>query len=282
MAEDLHRFTIEELARCNGENGAPAYVAYEGRVFDVSASRLWRGGTHMKRHAAGADLSAELSAAPHDSSVLERFPQVGVLVREESPAIAGTGPAVARTGAAVAGAGPAAGPVHSNAKAGLMPAWLARFLERHPFFRRHPHPMTVHFPIVFMIAAPIFTIMYLATGFPGFELTAFNCLGAGVLFCLVVIPTGLFTWWLNYGAAPLPAVTVKLVVSILMLFDGLAAFLWRLIDPAVIVPPRAPPALYLILVFLLLPMVVVVAWFGATLTFPLRGEKGAKTRGAAG
>ncbi len=264
MAEELRTFTIEELARYNGENGAPAYIAYEGRVFDVSASRMWRGGTHMKRHGAGADLSAELSAAPHDSSVLERFPQVGVL---ESTEPAGTPrPASAEIA-----------PQTASAKKPLnVPAWLERFLERHPFFRRHPHPMTVHFPIVFMMAAPVFTILYLATGFPGFELTAFNCLGAGVLFCLVVIPTGLITWWLNYGAAAMPAVTVKIVVSIAMFVDGLAAFLWRLIDPAVIIPPQDPPAVYLLLVFLLLPMVVVVAWFGATLTFPLRRPKGTK------
>ncbi|HVO39696.1 MAG TPA: DUF2231 domain-containing protein [Spirochaetia bacterium] len=257
MAGQWRTFTLEELKRCNGQNGAPIYVAFEGRVIDVTASRFWRGGVHMKRHAAGADLSAEMPRAPHDASVLERFPQVGIL----APA------------AAEAEQQPAGPRAEGPRAPGGVPAWLEVFLQKHPFFRRHPHPMTVHFPIVFMMFAPLFIILFLATGFSGFEITALNCLAAGVLFCLVVIPTGLLTWWLNYGAAPLPPVTIKIVVSCAMLADGLGAFIWRLADPSVITRPGSPSVPWLLLVFLLLPMVVIVAWFGATLTFPLRREK---------
>ena len=261
MVEELRKFTVEDLAGFNGENGTPIYIAYEGRVFDVTASRLWRGGMHMKRHPAGRDLTVEMSAAPHDLSVLERFPQVGVLVpqgQEVTPngRSAVLPSAAARSASAAEGGSP-------------LPRFLEEILERHPFFRRHPHPMTVHFPIVLMIFAPVFTLLYLVTGWPGFETTAVNCLAAGLLFCLVVIPTGLFTWWVNYEARPMRPVTVKIVLSACMFADGLAAFLWRLGDPGVVA--RTGPSIpYLVLVFLLLPMVVVVAWFGATLTFPLR------------
>ncbi len=86
MAKELKKFTAEDLSRFTGENGSPIYVAYDGRVFDVTASRFWRGGTHMKRHPAGRDLTAEMSAAPHDMSVLDRYPQVGVLVPAVAPA----------------------------------------------------------------------------------------------------------------------------------------------------------------------------------------------------
>jgi len=270
MARHVRTFTSEELKRYNGENGAPIYVAYQGRVIDVTRSRLWRGGVHMKRHAAGADLSAEMPKAPHGASVLERFPQVGILV----PASAEAEPQPAANpaeGLRAEGAG-------EKAAAGV-PGWLETFLQRHPFFRRHPHPMTVHFPIVFMMFAPLFITLFLATGFSGFEITALNCLAAGILFCLVVIPTGLLTWWLNYGAAPLAPVTIKIVVSLAMLVDGAAAFIWRLADPSVITHPGDPSVPWLLLVFLLLPMVVVVAWYGATLTFPLRREKNAERAG---
>jgi uncharacterized membrane protein len=176
---------------------------------------------------------------------------VGVLVREEIEAEAAAGESLS----------------------GELPAILERFLHRHPFFRRHPHPMTVHFPIVFMMFAPIFTVLFLITGFNGFEITGLNCLAAGLLFCLVVIPTGFFTWWINYLARPLRAVTIKIVVSLAMFLDGLVALIWRLSDPAVATRASGPNILYLVLIFILLPMILVVGWFGATLTFPLRKEK---------
>ena len=47
-----------------------------------------------------------------------------------------------------------------------------------PMLRRHPHPMTIHFPIVFMFSTTLFTLLYFLTGVRSFELTALNCLGA--------------------------------------------------------------------------------------------------------
>ncbi len=129
--------------------------------------------------------------------------------------------------------------------------------------------MTVHFPIVFFIFAPLFTVLYLATGVSGFEITALNCLVAGLVFCLIVIPTGFFTWWINYDARPMRPVTIKIVLSLCMFVDGIVVLAWRLADPGVVTRHSGPSIPFLILDFLLLPMVVVVAWFGATLTFPL-------------
>jgi len=252
MAEELRKFTAEELSRFNGEGGTPVYVAYGGRVFDVTASRYWRGGMHMKRHPAGQDLTAEMSAAPHDLSVLERYPQVGTLVPSAVTEAEGPQPGAFRQA-------------------------VEHFLDAHPFFRRHPHPMTVHFPIVFLIFAPVFTLLFLITRLPGFEWTAFNCLAAGLLFCLVVIPTGLFTWWVNYDARPMVTVTIKIFVSLCMFADGVSVLIWRLLDPQVVLRHAGPSVPYLILDFLLLPMVIVVAWFGATLTFPLARARGLKT-----
>ena len=40
------------------------YIAQGGKVIDVTASKLWKGGLHMKRHRAGSDLSADIAAAP--------------------------------------------------------------------------------------------------------------------------------------------------------------------------------------------------------------------------
>ena len=72
-------FTKEELARYNGENGAPAYVAYKGKVYDVSSSFHWSGGKHHVLHNAGEDLTDSLEKAPHSTELLEKFPVVGKL-----------------------------------------------------------------------------------------------------------------------------------------------------------------------------------------------------------
>ncbi len=75
----MRRITKKELELYNGEEGAPAFVAYQGRVYDVSRSFLWQKGNHQALHHAGADLTEELDLAPHDVEQLEKFPIVGIL-----------------------------------------------------------------------------------------------------------------------------------------------------------------------------------------------------------
>jgi predicted heme/steroid binding protein len=73
-------FTEKELKKYDGKNG-PAYVAYRGRVYDVSASYHWRKGIHQVMHRAGCDLTEALEQAPHGLDLLEEFPIVGKLVK---------------------------------------------------------------------------------------------------------------------------------------------------------------------------------------------------------
>jgi predicted heme/steroid binding protein len=72
-------FTREELAEFDGREGRPAYVAYEGVVYDVSESAMWGDGDHEGQHTAGGDLTAEHEDAPHDVYVTD-FTEVGRLV----------------------------------------------------------------------------------------------------------------------------------------------------------------------------------------------------------
>lgn len=72
-------FTLEDLKRFNGKDGAPAYVACNGKVYDVSGSFLWKDGEHQVTHKAGRDLSDEIKKAPHSIELLEKFPIIGVL-----------------------------------------------------------------------------------------------------------------------------------------------------------------------------------------------------------
>lgn len=73
----MRRFTKKELAQYNGKGGAKAYIAYKGKVYDVSNSFLWQGGTHQVLHSAGKDLTNSIAEAPHGPELLERFPVVG-------------------------------------------------------------------------------------------------------------------------------------------------------------------------------------------------------------
>ena len=74
------QFTRKELSRYNGKDGAPAYFAYQGKVYDASRSFLWRNGRHWVRHLAGKDFTGCLADAPHGEDMLERLPVIGYLV----------------------------------------------------------------------------------------------------------------------------------------------------------------------------------------------------------
>jgi predicted heme/steroid binding protein len=71
--------TRRELAQYNGKDGAPAYFAYEGKVYDASRSFLWQRGRHQIRHPAGVDYTGCLDDAPHGADLLARCPVVGIL-----------------------------------------------------------------------------------------------------------------------------------------------------------------------------------------------------------
>jgi predicted heme/steroid binding protein len=78
--DDVMRiFRKDELAKYNGKNGAPAFIAYNGKVYDVSTSFLWKDGDHQVLHKAGKDLGGALGEAPHGDDVFKKFPVVGVM-----------------------------------------------------------------------------------------------------------------------------------------------------------------------------------------------------------
>jgi len=73
-------FTPEDLALFDGREGRQAFVGNRGKVYDLSASLLWAGGTHVRRHAAGNDQTSAIAQAPHDEEKLAVFPVVGTIV----------------------------------------------------------------------------------------------------------------------------------------------------------------------------------------------------------
>ncbi len=76
--EQNKKFTLADLSQFNGKNGKPAYVAYKGKVYDVTESTQWIDGDHIG-HAAGEDLTEQMDIAPHAEDVMERMKVVGDL-----------------------------------------------------------------------------------------------------------------------------------------------------------------------------------------------------------
>jgi predicted heme/steroid binding protein len=76
--EELKSITRSQLALRNGQDKPDVWIAYNGMVYDVSASRLWKLGKHYE-HWAGQDLTDELKDAPHNEKVFEKFKVIGKL-----------------------------------------------------------------------------------------------------------------------------------------------------------------------------------------------------------
>lgn len=76
---DLKGYTRSQLALRNGQDKPEIWCAYQGMIYDVSASRLWRNGQHYE-HWAGQDLTEELAEAPHTEEVFNKFTVIGKLI----------------------------------------------------------------------------------------------------------------------------------------------------------------------------------------------------------
>jgi predicted heme/steroid binding protein/uncharacterized membrane protein len=237
----MKEFDAKELAEYDGKNGKPAYVAYQGKVFDVSESKLWKDGIHMNRHAAGKELTMDIQAAPHTPDVLEKLPQVGTVKSEPVPGQ-------------------------------QLPGVVSKILDLFPMLRRHPHPMVVHFPIVFTFSATVFNLLYLITGSKPFEVTAVHCLAGAILFTPIAMLTGWFTWWLNYMAQPMKSVTIKIYLSFFLWALQVVVFSWRVLVPDVLGSLGVGSIVYVFILVSFIPLVSITGWYGASLTFPMEHE----------
>ncbi len=81
--EPLTYFTPEQLSQYDGRNGAPAYVAVNGVVYNVTNNRLWSGGNHFWGLSAGRDLSVEFASCHPGAMVLSVLPVVGYMIQEQ-------------------------------------------------------------------------------------------------------------------------------------------------------------------------------------------------------
>lgn len=79
MSENQRTFTLESLAAYNGKDGRRAYIAYQGKVYDVTDSVFWFNGDHQNEHSAGANLTEKMPNAPHGEEVFKEVKLIGIL-----------------------------------------------------------------------------------------------------------------------------------------------------------------------------------------------------------
>jgi len=237
-------FTQKPLTDHDGQAGNPGYVAVDGEVYDVSKSAMWKDGTHMGRHQAGHDLTAELTAAPHGKEVLARdhIAQMGMLASADPDE--------------------------------RLPKVLRWVLGRFPIVRRHLHPMTVHFPTAFFMAAALFTFIHLI--WPNwlnvdFAMLATAMFVMGVVCTPMAIVTGLFTWWVNYAFGLNHHVRRKLIFSATLLLAVLVCLLIKLSGAG-----EHPVARWMDagLTFWLAINVMILGYYGGHIVFPTQKSQG--------
>lgn len=73
----MKTFDEAELKNYDGSNPAnPIYIAYKGKVYDVTTSPLFIDGMHFE-HYAGCDLTEYMADAPHGDEVMGEHTVVG-------------------------------------------------------------------------------------------------------------------------------------------------------------------------------------------------------------
>jgi uncharacterized membrane protein len=153
-----------------------------------------------------------------------------------------------------------------------LPPVLAGLLGRFPQLKRRPHAMLAHFPIVFLLSATCFSLLFRFTGNRAFDDTAFYCLGGGLLTLPPTAATGLFTHWLNFGGVADRTVRLEKALSYAEMIITAAAFVWRWLNPLVLADLSGVNLIYFFLLLSLTPLVTASGYFGGMLTFPLEEE----------
>ncbi len=229
----LRTFTKTELQHADGKDGRPSLVAVDGKVYDISSNKLWKGGLHINSHHAGEDLSLALKAAPHSANVLDTLELVGTFAEVQHE------PVVAKR-----------------------PLVIDKLLSQ------HLHPISAHFPIAISIVAAIFMGLFLVVRYRPFELFTLYCVIASALATPASIACGLLSWYYNYNAFWTLTFRIKINLSCVLVALHIGALVMRML--VVSEPSLSSPGfwVYAVLVMAMAPTVMSLGYLGGKITFP--------------
>lgn len=220
--------TLEKLKQYNGQNKQKAYVAYKGNVYDVTRSPLWKNGIHKKIHEAGLDLTNAMKNAPHAEEVFADFDIVDTLDEKDESKI----------------------------------DWVKQY------YKYHPHPMLVHFPISLHLFASGLDLIFLFHPKSSFATAVFYTFFVATVMGIFTMLSGLLSWYINYQFAFTHIFVMKLSFSIITLLLGIVGIIIYLDNPEVVYLTNLPSIVYHGIVFLTGITVIVLAYYGGKITWP--------------
>ncbi len=205
--------TKEQLKEFNGKDGKPAYIAYKGKVYDISSSDFWTGGSHMGRFNAGEDHTDTISISPHGEANIFRFKEVDVLEDDNS---------------AENNNSDNTSTIIPDAKEMLSDV-DKKMADRIKWYKKnHPHPKLIHFPIGMFgyafFAQLIAVVYYLISGYnsissfltaTGVVVTAFS-----IIFTIPAIASGALSFYINYNGFANTILKKKMIGSAVILITA--------------------------------------------------------------
>lgn len=204
--------TREELKEFNGKDGKPVYIAYKGKVYDLSKSDFWTGGLHMGLIEAGTDVTEKISMSPHGEVNIFRYnPPIADLEDAEGTSEA---PAAASSEAP---ASEAAADNSAQAKMAARIKW---------YQKNHPHPKMTHFPIGIFFLCVITQFIGIFVGDPKFvfyaSLVPFII---GTVLTTGTIGSGLLSFYINYNLFLNPLLKRKIILATLLMLVAIVGII---------------------------------------------------------
>lgn len=223
----------DELKKHDGSDGGPAYVAYDGKIYDVSKSVHWCDGHHMGRHRAGEDLTDFLPLAPHGTEVFERVTVAGTVDEDEGAGLVGIKPVL-----------------------------------RNLYRKFHPHPVLIHFPVGLFLFGALMQFLFLLTGDGSFERAALYAILCATLAVPPAAAAGFLSWWLNYDMTLTSIFRNKIFFTSVLLVSAVVIVAVRFTNPGVSTLEGPLSYIYNALVFMNVPVTLFIAYNGGKITWP--------------
>jgi uncharacterized membrane protein len=192
---------------------------------------------HLKTHHAGHDLTLAMKAAPHGPEVMQRYEAIADLVEGKKPA--------------------PSGPLFKTPS-----PMVAMILDR------HPHPISVHFPIALCVSAAFLAGLSLFVTDPALERAVTYNLILAALSTPVSIFTGLLSWYYNYNGIWTHIYRMKTYLSIILVILFVVVLVARFGFLSGSETGRFWYWIHTATVLAMAPTVMGLGYYGGKITFP--------------